>query len=132
MKTLKFLSIAALFICVLGVTQLNAQVIVNDKGTEMKELIYEVADDTYAAFAALEWHMVITPSGNLNWEAHGFLTDVEVWMWDPENPKAQYGGWVLIDYLPLPSKTVDAFDPWTGEEKVIITPNGKVHVNAQI
>ena len=132
MKTFKFLCITALFLCFISVSQLNAQVIANDKGTEMKELIYNVDGDTYAAYAALEWHMVITPSGRLNWEAHGFLTDMEVWKWDPENPEAQYGGWILIDYLPLPKKTIDAYDPWAGEEEVIITPNGKVHVNAKI
>jgi len=128
MKTLKFLFVAALFTCFVGIIQANAQAYINDKGYELKELIYEVDGNMYAAFAELQWHMVLTTSGQVSWVSNGSLSDSEVWMWDPENPDAQWGGWVLIDYLPLPSRTIVGYDPNFGDEAKI-TPSGRVHVN---
>ena len=41
-------------------------------------------------------------------------------------------GWVLLDHIPLPKKTVIYYDPNWNDEKVTITPSGKVKVVALI
>jgi len=117
MKTLKFLFAAVLLTCIVGVTQTNAQAEIY-KGQEFKTVFYEIDGVQYRAIANLDWQIVIPPSGHFKWVAKGDIVEaVEV-----------LTGIVHLDPIPLPKNTVIYYDPVYNDEKVTITPSGKVTV----
>jgi hypothetical protein len=118
MKTLKFLSIAVLLSCFIGITKTNAQAEIWT-GLNNKDVYYEIDGVQYMAIAPLDAKIVFTPSKNWKWVATGEIA--EVW----ENVS---GVWVLLDHIPLPKNTVIYYDPNWNDEKVTITPSGKVKV----
>lgn len=123
MKNLKLLSVAAILTCSVALMQTKAQAHV-ERGSEDKPLLYEFGGEQYSAWAYIEYQFVGTPSQNFNWKGHGYITQVSIW--DDQN------GWVLLDHIPLPKKTIKADDPrdFVGEETVKINSQGKVMVSA--
>ena len=122
MKNLKVLFLAVILTCGVGVLQTKAQAYI-ERGTEVdKILIYEIDGEQYMAYADVEYQYEGTPSGNFNWVSHGHLT--KAWISDGQ------GGWVQLNYIPLPKRAVKAYDPRGFDEKVKITPTGKVTVSA--
>lgn len=125
MKKFKFLFVTVILTCFAGITQINAQAQivrgVNSPEDGLKIVHYEVDGVTYFAGAASEYKFVITPSGILNWVFQGEIYEV----YDPET------GEVMED-IPLPKKAFSYIDPGLNDEKVTVTPKGKVHVIAQI
>jgi hypothetical protein len=117
MKTLRFLFVAVLLTCIVGVTQTNAQAEIY-RGQEFKRVFYEVDGVQYNAFADVDYQFIITPIGHFKWVATGdVVVAVEV-----------HTGIAHFDPIPLPKKTVIYYDPYTNGEKVTITPSGKVKV----
>jgi len=123
MKVLRFLFVAAILTSFVGVLQTKAQAYV-ERGSEEKPLIFEIDGEQYMATAYVEYQFEGTPSKNFNWVSHGHLVEASI--------SDGQGGWISLDYIPLPRRTISADDPrpWVGEEKVKITPNGKVTVVA--
>jgi hypothetical protein len=119
MKTLRFLFVAVLLTCIVGVTQTNAQAEIY-RGQEVKDVYYEIDGVQYGAYANVDYQFVITPSGHFKWVATGDI--VEAYEYVPGE------GWVLLDHIQLPKKTVIYYDPLVNDEKVTITPSGKVKV----
>lgn len=121
MKKLRFLLVAGMLAGLAGLDQTNAQAYI-EKGSEYKPLEYESGGDRYFAWAHIDYQYEGTPSGNFNWSGHGYL--IQVYIWDEQN------GWVMLNDLPKPKKTVKAVDPNGYDEKVTINPRGKVTVVA--
>jgi len=119
MKNLKFLFVTIILACLIGVTEVNAQALVV-RDSQYKDVYYEIDGTQYGAYAFVEYQFVITPSGNFKWVAKGEI--VEAYEWDPAI------GWIPLDYIPLPNKTVIYYDPAWNNEKVTITPSGNVTV----
>ena len=119
MKNLKFLFLTVILACFVGITQTNAQAFIQ-RGEQDKDVYYEIDGVQYGAWAHVEFQYVVTPSGNFKWVAKGEI--VEAYEWDPGV------GWILLDYIPLPKKAVIYYDPVWNNEKVTITPSGKVTV----
>lgn len=122
MRNLKFLFLAVILTCFVGVIPANAKAYVI-RGSEDKPLTYEIDGEQYRATAHVEYQFVNTPNLNLNWVSHGYLTKVE--KWDGQV-------WVELDDIPSPKKTVKAIDPRGFDEKVTINPRGKVTVSAHV
>lgn len=120
MKNLKILFAVVVLICVVGVTQSNAQAYI-EKGSEYKPLMYEADGMQYFAWAYMEYQYEGTPSGNFNWVAHGTIVAV-----------FNYETGEYLDPMPLPKRTVKAVDPNGYDEKVTINPQGKVTVVAHV
>jgi len=97
--------IVVILACFVGFTQANAQALVS-KEYHRKEVTYEVNGEIVVAVAVGYRMMILTPSGNFKWVFQGEL---------------QEG-------TPLPKKTVIYYDPVWNNEKVTITPSGKVKV----
>ena len=116
MKTLKFLFIAVLLSC-FAIAQTNAQADIY-RGINIKDVYWEIDGVKYAAYAELDYHYVVIPSGHHKWVAVGEI--FEVYKFD--------GGWILLDEIVPPKKTVIYYDPYINNEKVTITPSGKVTV----
>lgn len=117
MKKGKFLFVAVLLTCIVGVTQTNAQAEIYT-GPEGKPVFYEIDGVQYVAIADVNWQCIITPSDNFKWVAIGDIVEaVEV-----------LTGIVHLDPIPLPKKTVIYYDHSTNGEKITITPSGKVTV----
>lgn len=116
MKNSKFLFVAVILTCFVGVTQTNAQANILE-GSAIKEVSYEAANGVPVEAVAVGYaHLVLTPSGNFLWVFQGLL---------PEG-------------TPLPKKTVIYYTPvgpvgtFDDYEKVTITPSGKVTVVATL
>ena len=102
----KFLFVTFMLACFVSIKQTNAQAIVENKVYHEKEVTYEVDGETVVAIAVGYRLMLSTPSDNWKWVFQGEL---------PEG-------------TPLPKKTVIYYDPFYNNEKVTITPSGKVKV----
>ena len=120
MKKGKFLFVAVLLTCFVGLQQTNAQAEIY-RGQDVKAVFYEIDGVQYGALANTDFQYVITPSGHFKWVAKGDI--VEAYEYDPTT-----GVWNLLDDIPLPKKTVIYYDPYYNDEKVTITPSGKVTV----
>ena len=120
MKKLKFLFVPVILISLVGFTQVNAQALIV-RDSQYKDVYYEIDGIQYGAWALVEFQYVITPSGNFKWVAQGEI--VEVFEWDTDG-----GYWVPLDDIVLPKKAVIYYDPVWNNEKVTITPSGKVKV----
>ena len=118
MKNLKFLFVAVLLTCIVGVTHTNAQAEINRGQEPDKRVFYEVDGVQYNALADLDWQYIITPSGHFKWVAKG-----DVWV-----AVEAHSGIAHFDPIPLPKKAVIYYDPNYNDEKVTITPSGKVKV----
>ncbi len=121
MKNLKFLFVAVILTCFVGVTQTMAQAY-SGTGTESdanepygpKPVKFEIDGVEYTAIAEMEFKWVITPSLNLNWVSHGRIIAVFL------------NGELVEDFKF--KKAVRAYDTRGYEDKIIITPGGKVNV----
>jgi len=102
MKSLKFLFAAILLTFFVGITQANAQALV-DNYTGVLTVTYVAEDGTFVAITIEgDVHGVMTPSGNMKYEFHGEI---------PEG-------------LPLPKNAVMYDD---GPYFILITPSGEVN-----
>lgn len=123
MKNLKTLLLAVILMCGVGVLQTKAQAYI-ERGSEYKPLIYEIDGEQYSATAYVEYQYEGTPSRNFNWVSHGRLIEA--------SKSDGQGGWIALNYIPLPKRTIKAVDPRGFDEKVKITPTGKVTVSAHV
>lgn len=119
MKRVKFLFVAVFLTCIVGVNQTMAQAYI-ERGTDHKPLIYVVDGETYFAWADLEYQYE-GANHNFNWVAHG--TIVEAYKYDTGE---------FVGDIPLPKKTIEAYDPRGYDERVTINPDGKVTVIAHV
>lgn len=119
MKSLKFLFVAVILTCFVGITQTKAQAYV-EKGSGYKVLIYEVAGVQYIGVAQVKYQYEWTGSV-FNWVARGPLVEAYTLEWVP------------LGYIPLPKGTIKAQDAFNYyDETVTINPTGKVLVNAHV
>jgi hypothetical protein len=120
MKNLKVLFVAVILTCFVGVTQTKAQAY-SGTGTESdanapygpKPVEFEMDGVKYTAIAEMEFKWVITPSLNLNWVSHGHIIAV-------------FLDGVLVEDFKF-KEAVRAYDTRGYEDKIIITPGGKVN-----
>jgi hypothetical protein len=128
MKNLKFLFVAVILTCYVGVTQTKAQVYI-ERGTESdayeplgpKPVVFEIDGVQYFAWVETEYQLVLTPSLNVNWTSHGQIVEV--------HKDDQYGE--IVEGLKF-QKAVNIYDPRGYPDKITITANGKVNVTAHI
>ena len=119
MKSLKFLFVAVILTCFVGITQTKAQAYV-EKGSGYKVLIYEVDGVQYIGVAQVKYQYEWTGKV-FNWVARGPLVEAYTLEWVPTG------------YIPLPKGTVEAHDAFNYyDETVTINPTGKVLVNAHV
>jgi len=122
MKSLKILFVAVILTCFVGVTQTKAQAYIL-RGTESdayepfgpKPVGFEIDGVEYKAIVETEFQLENTPSLNLNWVSHGHI--VAVFNED----------WELIEDFKF-KKAVTAYDLRGYDDKITITPGGKVNV----
>ena len=126
MKRIKFLFAVIVLMCFVGVKQTNAQPVFYI-GSQAKAVVYEVDGVQYYGVAEVEYHAVagIGSKEGLNWVAHGYIQYVF------EYVNGEKGA--LLDYIPLPKKTVKGYDPnIVYYEKMTVSKDGKVLVNAHL
>jgi hypothetical protein len=125
MKSLKILFVAIILTCFVGVTQTMAQAYIL-RGTESgptppfeeKPLAFEIDGVEYTAIAETEFQLVGTPSLNLNWTSHGHIIAV-------------FLDGVIVEDFKF-KKAVKAYDTRGYDDKITITPGGKVNVTSHL
>ena len=121
MKNLKFLFAAIVLTCFVGISQSNAQAYI-EKGSQYKDIVYEIDGVLYGATAIVDYQYEITPSGVFNWVSRGYI--VQSYKWDD-------GVWVPLDEVMMPKSTIEAVDAWTYyDERITVNPQGRVLVVA--
>ncbi|MEE4285269.1 MAG: hypothetical protein V2I31_03940 [Mariniphaga sp.] len=118
MKAKVFLFVAILLTCFVGISQANAQAEVT-KGDGYFYVDYELGGETIWAIVKLDYHTVITPSGNGLEVYQGVI----VGYWDPD-----YGN-IWGEMPPLSKSAIvseGVFEIW--QWKQVITPNGHVTI----
>lgn len=118
MKAKVFLFVAIVLTCFVGISQANAQAEVT-KGDGYFYVDYELDGETIWAIVKLDYHTVITPSGNGLEVYQGVI----VGYWDPD-----YGN-IWGEMPPISNSAIvseGVFDIW--KWKQVITPNGHVTI----
>ena len=119
MKAKVFLFVAILLTCFVGISQANAQAEVT-KGDGYFYVDYELDGETIWAIVKLDYHTVITPSGNGLEVYQGVI----VGYWDPDYQMNIWGEMPPISKSAIVSEGV--YDIW--KWKQVITPNGHVTI----
>ena len=118
MKAKVFLFVAIVLTCFVGIYQANAQAeVTKDDGYFYVD--YDLNGETIWAIVKLDYHTVITPSGNNSEVYQGII----IGYWDPD-----YGN-ILGEMPPLSNSAIvseGVMDIWLWKQ--VITPNGHVTI----
>ena len=119
MKTKVFLFVAIVLTCFVGISQANAQAEVT-KGGDYFWVDYELDGETIWAIVELDYHTVITPSGNSSEVYQGVI----VGYWDFDAEMSIWGEMPPLSNSAIVSEGVSDIWQW----KQVVTPNGHVTI----